>query len=136
MAGEVIAVIDNDDLFGTLMDDLLTDEGYQTVIGQDGAGAFELIQRARPALVLLDLWIETRDAGLAVLERLRLDPTTSTIPVIAYTNDRHHLHDQAEQLRAYDCDILSQPFEVDDLLARVTAALAWPGAGSRNLATS
>ncbi len=69
-------------------------------------------------VIVLDLGLPDVD-GLEVLRRIR---TFSGVPVIVLTAH----HEQAEKIRALDSgadDYVTKPFDVDELLARVRAAL-------------
>jgi len=57
MTAPVIAVLDNDPSFLSLMHELLTDEGYRILRCRpdDVVSAHALVKRVRPALVILDL---------------------------------------------------------------------------------
>ena len=123
MAGELIAVVDDDAPFLDLMDLLLRDEGYRTLLRQAGDGAYDLIQAAQPDLVILDLRLERPDGGLAVLAQLRRDPATRTIPIILCTADTWYLREQGDRLREQGYALVPKPFDLDALLVTVAAAL-------------
>jgi PAS domain S-box-containing protein len=76
-------------------DDLDACEAYQDVIAQglpgfpirtvnDGAAALAAMQEQAPSLVLLDLMMPKMD-GFDVLDRMRADPRTQTVPVVVLT---------------------------------------------------
>lgn len=119
----VIAVINDDPTFLAVMEDLLKLEGYQPLMGTGGAGAYHLIQREQPALVVLDIRMEQVDAGMGVLQLLRSDPATRDIPVIICSADRRYLDDNGEHLRQQGCEILHKPFRLEDLLTMIAVAL-------------
>ena len=58
--------------------------GYTVVECDDGEPALRLAKEHRPALVLMDIQLPTMD-GITALRRLRADPQTALIPVIAVT---------------------------------------------------
>ncbi len=70
----MIVVVDDDAAFLTMMQDLLADEGYQVLLCGDGDDAYSLIRRERPDIVILDIRMECRDAGLKILQLMRLNP--------------------------------------------------------------
>jgi CheY-like chemotaxis protein len=74
MTAPVIAVLDNDHSFISLMHDLLTDEGYlyTPLLWRERAGAriHSPLRRVHPALMILDLWLDERDEGRTFLKRL------------------------------------------------------------------
>ncbi|MDP3779464.1 MAG: response regulator [bacterium] len=64
---------------------ILTDQGYQTLSAMDGETGVALAQKEMPDLILLDLIIPKKD-GFTVLEELKKDEKTKSIPVIVLTN--------------------------------------------------
>ena len=123
MLPPLLAVVDDDDAFRELLDDLFSQDGYRTLLLAEGAGAPTVIHQAQPDLVLLDLWLEQRRGGWAVLEDLQADPVTRHIPVIVCSADAHGLRQQAERLRERGCAVLEKPFDLDDLLTAVRQAV-------------
>ncbi len=67
-----------------LMRYLLEASGYKTLVAKDGAEALEMISRERPDLIVCDLQMPKID-GYGVLERLRSDPESQSVPIIAVT---------------------------------------------------
>ncbi len=92
--------------------------GHQVAEAGTGAQALDLLGRKRVEVVILDLGLPDLD-GTEVLRRLR---TTSEVPVIVLSARR----DEIDKVRALDAgadDYVSKPFGVDELLARVRAAI-------------
>ncbi len=56
--------------------------GFEVLTAADGAEALQLAQQERPALILMDLRMPVLD-GYTATERLKADPATAAIPVIA-----------------------------------------------------
>ena len=124
MAKPVVAVIEGDPAIALLMDELLTEEGFQTHLWPERQGAAQFVRTLAPDLVILDLWLRERGDGRSVLEQLRQDRRTRSIPVIVCSGDTQMLQEQAATLRADDCELLAKPFAVADLLALVKARTA------------
>lgn len=123
MAEPTIAVVDNDTDFLGLMNDLLSLEGYRTLICREGDRAYGTIKEAQPDLVILDVRLDHAEQGWTILELLRLDPTTARIPVIICSADAHFLREKAASLHELRCDTLEKPFDLDMLLEKVARAL-------------
>lgn len=119
----LIAVANDDTDFLALMGDLLTDEGYQVSIHRVARDAYEQLKEARPDLIILDIHMETPEAGWTLLELLTLDPDLATIPVLVCSADVVALRAKMENLRAHGCDALEKPFDLDDLLEKVRLGL-------------
>jgi CheY-like chemotaxis protein len=125
MTAPVIAVMDNDPSFLSLMHDLLTEEGYAPLLWHAPAlpDPHALLRRIQPALVILDLWIERRDDGWEVLERLWADAETAHIPAVIVTGEPDVPPVRADRLRAMRCAVVRRPFDLQELLDAIAAAL-------------
>jgi CheY-like chemotaxis protein len=123
MPEPIIAVVNNDTDFLNLMDELLTLEGYTTIICREGDRAYALMKEVRPDLIVLDIRLEHAETGWTILELLRLDPATTKIPVIVCSADSGFLREKAPSLHELHCDILEKPFDLDMLLEKVAHGL-------------
>ena len=126
----LVAVVNDDMVFMTLIRDFLDGEGYETILVYESQHAHLTIAEARPALVILDIRMEQPDSGKQVLERIRQDPLTARIPVIVCSADQPFLRDNSAYLRSRNVTAISKPFDLDALLALVQRALdsTLPGA--------
>jgi threonine synthase len=80
-----VAVVDDSPEARRLIRRILQSQGdFEIFEAVDGRDALELINRERPDLIILDLMMPEVD-GFAVLEKLRSQPETATIPVIVAT---------------------------------------------------
>ena len=80
-----ILVIDDDPLLLEMASELLASDGHRPLTALSGRDGIAQAQAERPDLVLLDYHMPEMD-GLAVIEKLRADPTTRRIPVVALTS--------------------------------------------------
>ncbi len=95
--------------------------GFTVKIAQSGAGAFELITRNRPDIILLDI-IMPRIDGFEVCRRLKAHDETRDIPVIFMTA----LTETIDKVKGFDAggvDYITKPFQPEEVLARVAAHL-------------
>src|SRR4051794_15442315 len=99
----------------------LADEGYETHMAHRGDDAVDLALRLRPDLIVLDLMLPGVD-GVEVCRQLRRDPRTTTTSIIMLTA-RNLPRDRIAGLEAGADDYVDKPFDVDELLARVTGRL-------------
>jgi len=118
-----IAVVNNDTVFLQLMHDLLSDEGYDTVIEKESGKVHAMVRDEKPHLVILDIRMDSPETGMQILELLRLDPATNHIPIIICSADSRLLREKEAILRDKGCDILEKPFDLEDLLTKVRAVL-------------
>jgi signal transduction histidine kinase/DNA-binding LacI/PurR family transcriptional regulator/DNA-binding response OmpR family regulator len=102
---------------------LVQQAGCRAVCARNGRAALEILEYARPDLILLDLMMPEMD-GFAVLEALRARETTRDIPVIVLTA---RVLDEAdiERLNRGVAAIMSKGlFNATETLTRIEAALA------------
>ena len=81
--GNILLVEDHEDNRVALLA-VLRREGYDAVGARNGSEALRMIERRRPALVLMDLAMPEMD-GREATRRLHEDPRTRDIPVLALT---------------------------------------------------
>jgi DNA-binding response OmpR family regulator len=135
MAAPLIAVIDHDPLFIRLMETLLTTEGYRVLAINDGTSAYEVLKRVPPDSVIVDTWLGERNAGWDLIQVLRLDPETATIPVlICSSDDPDDVKKKLSRVR-HRIEMIHKPFDTEELLAAVRktldAAVAIPKDGHK-----
>lgn len=96
-------------------------KGYDVVTAQDGGAAITEAQTRQPDVVLLDLSLPVVD-GLEVMRRLRKDPATSGLRLVAFT--AHALESKAEEARAAGCDgFITKPVAPDDMVKEIERQL-------------
>jgi DNA-binding response OmpR family regulator len=93
-------------------------EDYQVLVASDGQQALEQIEQHAPDLVLLDVMMPRMD-GFTVCQRVR---EFSAVPIIIVTA-RGQDQDKVRGLDLGADDYLTKPFSIEELLARVRAAL-------------
>lgn len=80
-----IVLVEDDPTLVDMYTVKFTQEGFDLKVAQDGAQGLELAKRELPAVVLLDVIMPGMD-GFAVLEALKNNPSTKSIPVLLLTN--------------------------------------------------
>src|SRR5882724_11415972 len=83
MSATVLIVEDNEDNVQILSTCLLK-SGYEVRIARDGSTALTAVRQQRPDVILLDVMMPGMD-GMQVLDHLKLDPKTASIPVVMVT---------------------------------------------------
>ncbi len=114
-----ILVVDDDELMVELIADPLLDEGHEVRTALCGEDALDEIARKRPAMVILDMNMPGID-GYAVARRLRADPATARLPIIAVTG--HDGPADRDAVLAAGCDaFIAKPLDCGRLLDAVCA---------------
>jgi CheY-like chemotaxis protein len=100
-------------------------KGYELWYAGDGAEAVTLTQQHLPDLVLMDLSLPIID-GWEATRRLKADPATKDIPVIALT--AHAMSGDREKALAAGCnDYDTKPVDLVRLLGKIDALLTAVG---------
>lgn len=113
----ILAVDDDPAILRTLRINLKARDYDVETVG-DGRSALQVIDERMPDLVLLDLGLPDLD-GVSVLARLR---EFSAVPVVVLSA-RHESDDKVEALDLGADDFVTKPFGMEELLARIRAAL-------------
>ena len=111
--GDCILVVDDEAPIRTTIADILRDEGYTIKTASDGQEALQIVERIRPALVLLDMRMPVLD-GWGFAQGLRARGVA--VPVLVMT--------AAQDARRWAAEIaadgyLAKPFRLLDLLDAV-----------------
>jgi diguanylate cyclase (GGDEF)-like protein len=118
---ERILVVDDDVDIARFVKMNLEMEGYEVVMAHDGPSALDVVARAQPDLVILDVMMPEMD-GVEVTRRLRADATTSALPIIMLTAKGQTV-DKVLGLTAGADDYVLKPFDTLELVARVRGTL-------------
>jgi DNA-binding response OmpR family regulator len=119
MPSETVLLIEDDDSIVSGLELNLSLEGYEVVSASDGETGFRVACEREPDLVVLDIMLPGMN-GLEVLRRLReRNPETPVLILSA----RGEETDKVLGLQLGADDYISKPFSLNELLARVNAAL-------------
>lgn len=114
-----VLVVDDEPPIRRFLRTTLSAQGYDIAEAEDGAGALEAVRRRPADLLVLDLGLPGI-GGLEVIRRLRADGVATPIIVLSSRAD------EAGKVEALDLgadDYVTKPFGMDELLARIRAAL-------------
>ena len=111
-----ILVVEDDELSMMLACAVLEELGYRPVPAGSAEEAARLLQTSRPSLVLTDLHLPGED-GLALTRRLKSDPATASVPVVALTAHTGSAARSAAFAAGCD-DFIAKPLD-QRLLARI-----------------
>ena len=115
---EKILIVEDDETVLNFENLELSHEGYTTVTAVDGRQALEKFETENPDLILLDIMLPELN-GIEVLRRIR---KSSQVPVILVTA-KGETYDKVNGLNTGADDYISKPFAIEELLARISAAL-------------
>lgn len=96
-----ILVVEDDTDNRRIVVKVLSVEGYDIVEATDGVQALARAHSERPDLILMDLALPNMD-GWEATRRLKADPETRAIPIVALT--AFAMRGDEEQARAAGCD--------------------------------
>lgn len=105
-----IVVADDELPIAQLIEDILTEEGFNVHLATDGRQALILARSLQPDLVLCDIMMPLL-SGEEVYHALQEDPKTRDIPVVLMSAA------SARQGYANSSNFLAKPFELEQLLA-------------------
>ncbi len=101
-----------------LVQKVLSAQGYEVLLAEDGSQGWEMVCAHRPALVLLDIALPGELDGLDVAARIRADEALCDTWIIALTASAM-VGDRERFLREGCDDYLSKPIQIQELLAKV-----------------
>ena len=115
-----VHVIDDEEDIRTAISDVLVDEGFRVEQAHNGLQAFERAADRRPNVILTELHLPGID-GYQLTRRLKSDPRTASVPVLAVTGYPPFTWDPSRAERA-GCDaVLIKPVDpevIRSVLAR------------------
>jgi CheY-like chemotaxis protein len=117
-AGDVLIVDDDRDM-AEVVKAVLDSEGYRCRVASNGQQALEQVAAAMPGLVLLDMLMPVMN-GWECAHELRLAYGRG-LPIVVMTAAEHA---DSRRNQAEADDVLSKPFELDDLLRIVATYVA------------
>lgn len=118
MTSAKILIVDDEPQIRRVLRTTLTSQGYTVVEARSGDEALEEIRHERPDLILLDVNMPGR-SGFETCTEIR---ATSDVPIIMLTV-RNTERDKVQALDAGADDYVVKPFGVEELMARIRAAL-------------
>jgi two-component system, OmpR family, KDP operon response regulator KdpE len=118
MSTSTILIVDDEPQIRRVMRTTLSSNGYAVLEAKSGEEALDIMRKERPDLVLLDVNMP----GMGGLEACREIRDQSDVAIIMLTV-RNTEHDKVLALDAGADDYVVKPFGIEELLARIRAAL-------------
>lgn len=122
---ERILIAEDDANIAELVKIILEAKGYITLWSKDGREALKMAEENLPDLILLDVMMPKLN-GYEVLKLLKENESLQHIPVIFLTV-KGETDSKVVGLRMGGHDYITKPFDLDELIARVEAALRIKG---------
>lgn len=117
-----ILLVEDDELNRDMLSRRLMRRDYEVVIAEDGQQGLAMASGEKPDLILMDLSLPVMD-GWESTRRLKADPLTKSIPVIALT--AHAMPgDREKSLEAGCDDFETKPVEFQRLLDKIEMLLS------------
>lgn len=117
-----ILIVEDDRVSRKMVRDALQAGGYGTEEVDSGEEALLAVARQTPDLIVMDIRLPGID-GLETTRRLKADPRTAPIPVVAVT--AHAMPEDESLIRAAGCDAyLPKPLRFSSLISLVGSLLS------------
>lgn len=105
----------------TLLNELLTQRGYEVRVARDGVSGMKAARAQKPTLIVLDLRLPGIN-GFDLCAQLKADQELAEVPVLFISA----VHDVASKLQAFEAggvDYITKPIQAQEVLARVETHL-------------
>jgi CheY-like chemotaxis protein len=123
MDGEPILIVDDNPMNMKLVRILLTTEGYEVRTAVDADEALNVLKEFHPRVILMDIQLPGID-GLELTRRLKSDPSTQDITILALT--AYVMKGDKEKILAAGCDgYIPKPIDTRTL-AQLVAEYLYP----------
>jgi len=117
-----ILLVEDNEMNRDMLSRRLVRNGFEVAIAIDGGQGVAMATAEKPDLILMDMSLPVLD-GWEATRRVKADPATQSIPVIALT--AHAMAEDKEKCLAAGCDDFdTKPVELPRLLGKIQALLA------------
>lgn len=117
-----VLLVEDNEMNRDMLSRRLERRGYEVVLAEDGDQGLQRAADTRPDLILLDMSLPGVD-GWEVARRLKADPATAAISIIALT--AHAMAGDRERALQAGCDDYdTKPIELPRLLDKMSTLLA------------
>lgn len=116
-----ILLVEDNEMNRDMLSRRLSRSGYEIAIAVNGQEGVDLATSFAPDLILMDMSLPVID-GWEATRRIKSDPATASIPVIAFT--AHAMVQDKERAMAAGCDDFdTKPVDLPRLLGKIQALL-------------
>ena len=121
---KVILIVEDDPKSLKLTRDMLQMSGYTTIEATDGKQGVELAKTAKPALILMDIFMPEMD-GYTACHAIKKDEATKEVPIVMLTAVGYELNKKfAKELGAEG--YITKPFSRQELVDVISSFLSIP----------
>ncbi len=114
-----ILIVEDDPVSQRLLEKIVRREGYDTILANNGKGAWEIVKKEKVALVITD-WMMPKMDGLKLCREIRQANLPRYVYIILLTA-KDQAEDAVAALDAGADDYMRKPFNPDELKARILA---------------
>ncbi len=116
-----ILLVEDNEMNRDMLSRRLKRKGYEVLIAVDGEQGVSMTKAQKPDLVLMDMSLPLLD-GWEATRRLKADPATQSIPIVALT--AHAMAGDRDKAIEAGCDDYdTKPVELPRLLSKIKSAL-------------
>ncbi|MFA6268128.1 MAG: response regulator [Pseudolabrys sp.] len=116
-----VLLVEDNEMNRDMLSRRLMRNGYEVVMAVDGQQAVTLAGSASPDIILMDMSLPVID-GWEATRRVKADPATKGIPVIALT--AHAMAEDEKKARDAGCDDFdTKPVDIQRLMGKMQALL-------------
>lgn len=120
-----VLLVEDNEMNRDMLSRRLVRNGYDVVIAVNGQEGLDMATGEKPDLILMDMSLPVLD-GWEATRRLKANPATASIPVIALT--AHAMESDKEKALAAGCDDFdTKPIELPRLLEKMKAFVSDAG---------
>jgi DNA-binding response OmpR family regulator len=116
-----VLIVDDEMVNLELAEALITQDGHECILAQDGAEAWEKVQEHRPDIVLMDI-VMPKMNGIETCRKIKTHPLSYAVPVVMITA-LNSSEDKVKSIQAGADDFISKPFDRHELSARLRSLL-------------
>ena len=122
--GPLILLVEDNERNARLVWEILLANGYRLALVEDGVQAIEVAHQLHPDLILMDLQLPVLD-GMSATRKLKSDPRTNEIPIIAVTANA--MSERRKQMLATGCiAYITKPISYRPFLEEIARVLDGP----------
>ncbi len=112
-----VLLVEDNEMNLDMLSRRLVRKGFEVVSAQDGQTGVDMALKEKPGIILMDMSLPVLD-GWEATRRIKSDPSTSAIPIIALT--AHAMAGDREKAMSAGCDDYdTKPIDLQRLLGKI-----------------